>query len=208
MSPEKGLFITFDGPNGVGKTTVLESVSDKLKLKKIDVFLTKEPTNSELGNFLKNYDEAYRGNSLACVAAADRYYHIEKIIAPALEAKKIVLCDRYVDSSLVLQRIDNVDLDFIWAINKNVIIPDLSIIFTAPPQTLNNRLKLRSTLSVFENDENARKKEVEYYDHTAKFLREQGFNVFIINNEIASVDENSEVITVRIQDLIDRSRDD
>jgi len=208
MDLNKGLFITFDGPNGVGKTTLLESVSDKLKLKKMDLVLTKEPTNTELGIFLKNYNEAYRGHPLACVAAADRYYHIKKIITPALDAKKIVLCDRYVDSSLVLQRIDNVDMDFIWAINRDVIIPDLSILFTASPQTLSNRLKLRNTLSVFEHDDNARMKEVEYYEHAAKFLREHGFNVFIINNEISSVDENSEIITGRIQNLIDRTRTD
>lgn len=206
MNLKKGLFITFDGPNGVGKTTLLESVSDDLKSKKIDVLLTKEPTNSELGKFLKNYYEAYRGHSLACVAAADRYYHIEKIITPALNDRKIVLCDRYVDSSLVLQRIDNVDMDFIWAINKNVIIPALSIIITASPQTLINRLKLRSTLSVFEQDDNARMKEVEYYDHAGKFLSGQGFNVFIVNNEYSSVEENSEIITARIIKLIDKSR--
>ena len=65
MNLNKGVFITFDGPNGVGKTTLLKSVSEKLKSKKMDVLLTKEPTNSELGKFLKNYDEAYRGHSLS-----------------------------------------------------------------------------------------------------------------------------------------------
>lgn len=206
MNLEKGLFITFDGPNGVGKTTILESVSDNFKSKKMDVLLTKEPTNSELGNFLKKYDEAYRGHSLACVAAADRYYHIEKIISPALNDRKIVLCDRYVDSSLVLQRIDNVDIDFIWAINKNVIIPDMSIIITASPQTLTNRLKSRNALSVFEQDDNARMKEVDYYEYASKFLGKQGFNVFNLNNEFASVEENSEIITTKILQLINQSR--
>jgi dTMP kinase len=206
MSPRNGLFITFDGPNGVGKTTILENVSSKLKLKNLDIYVTREPTNSDLGKFLKQYDEAYRGYSLACIAAADRYYHIKKVIAPALKANKIVLSDRYVESSLVLQRIDNVELEFIWEINKNVLIPDLSIIFTASPQMLKQRLKLRSTLSIFEQDDNTREKELEYYNRAAEFLRKRGFNIFIINNESPSIEENSEIITSKIFDLINPSR--
>ncbi|OPY37885.1 MAG: putative thymidylate kinase [Methanoregula sp. PtaU1.Bin051] len=202
MSPQNGLFITFDGPNGVGKTTILENVFSNLKSKKLDVYITREPTDSDLGEILKKYDEAYRGYSLACIAAADRYYHIEKVITPKLKDKKIVLSDRYVESSLVLQRIDNVDLDFIWAINKSVLIPDLSIILTASPYMLKQRLKSRDTLSVFEQDDSTRQKELDYYHHAAEFLRKQGFNVFIIDNELSSIEENTEKITKRILELI------
>ena len=85
----------------------------------------------------------------ACVAAADRYYHIEKIIAPALNNRKIVLCDRYVDSSLVLQRIDNVDMDFIWAINKNVIYSGFEYYYHGISTSVYNRLKLRSHFECF-----------------------------------------------------------
>jgi dTMP kinase len=206
MSLKKGLFITFDGPNGVGKTTILENVSSKLKAKNLEVYSTKEPTTSELGKFLKQYEAAYRGYSLACIAAADRYYHIEKEIAPALKANKIVLSDRYVESSLVLQRIDNVDLEFIWGINRRAIIPDLSIIFTASSEMLKRRLKFRTSLSVFEQDDSKRQKELEYYDHAAKFLKKQGFNVFIIDNESSSIEENSEIIISQILGLINENR--
>jgi dTMP kinase len=97
-------------------------------------------------------------------------------------------------------------LEFIWEINKNVLIPDLSIIFTASPQMLKQRLKSRSNLSFFEQDDNSREKELEYYNHTAEFLKKKGFNVFIIDNESPSIEENSEIITAKIFDLINQSR--
>jgi len=206
MNAFKGLFITLDGPNGVGKSTIMGNLCEKLTSRGFDVRKTKEPTDSSIGQFLRQSEEDYRGNTLACIAAADRYYHIEHEIIPALHEEKIVLSDRYVESSLVLQWIDNVDVDFIWTINKNVIIPDLSVILLASPDALNQRLNLRSERSFFERKENARQQELDYYRHAAKFLEKQGFNIYVLDNESTSIEENSEKIVMRIVDLYNRSR--
>ncbi len=206
MNAFKGLFITLDGPNGVGKSTIMGCLCKKLTSQGFDIYRTKEPTDSSIGQFLRQSEENYRGNTLACIAAADRYYHIEHEIIPALQNEKIVLSDRYVESSLVLQRIDNVDVDFIWTINKNIIIPDLSVILLASPDTLNQRLNLRSKHSFFERKETARQQESDYYRQAAGFLEKQGFNVYVLDNESTSIEENSENITMQIIGLYNQSR--
>src|SRR3989338_5572031 len=112
------MFITFEGPNGVGKTAIVDAVAKKLFDMGFDVLKTKEPTKSRLGDFLRNAEEFYGGACLACIAAADRYSHIEQEIMPALSRGKVVISDRYVESSLVLQRLDGCALEFLWGLNS------------------------------------------------------------------------------------------
>lgn len=116
------MFVTFEGPNGVGKTTILGGVGDRLLVMGFDVVQTKEPTASLLGDFLRVSEDAFSGKCLACLAAADRYYHVEREIVPALSSGKIVLSGRYVESSLVLQGLDGCDFDFVWGLN--ILEPD------------------------------------------------------------------------------------
>src|SRR5208283_2400243 len=204
MNLKRGFFATFDGPNGVGKSTILTSVSSNLRSKNLDVLLTKEPTDSEFGIFFRECEATIRGNSYACIAAADRYYHIEKIIKPGLKANKIVLSDRYVESSLVLQRMDEVDQNFIWELNKQVITPDLSIIFTTAPEILKQRLKLRDKLSFFEKSEASSERELEYYLQASKFLKSKGYNILVLDNDSTTIEENTGLICTKILDLIRR----
>src|SRR3989338_9345917 len=125
MIAQKSLFVTFEGPNGVGKTTVVKDVAQKLGALGCSVLRTKEPTGSSLGDFLRNAEELYGKEILACIAAADRYFHIEKEITPALAAGRIFLSDRYVESSLVLQRLYGCSLEIILLIYSPVFGPDL-----------------------------------------------------------------------------------
>lgn len=195
------MFITIEGPNGVGKTTVITAVSEKLSGLGFDVFLTKEPTKSNLGDFLKNSEESYRGKCLACIAAADRYFHIEQEIAPALSEGKLVISDRYIESSLVLQRLDGCTLDFIWSLHSQILIPNLSIIIVAKPLILSQRLASReSKLSRFERTE-TREKELRFYRQARKFLSQKGFNILVIKNESGSVDKVVDRIVRKIQEL-------
>lgn len=202
MIAQKSLFVTFEGPNGVGKTTVVKDVAQKLGVLRCSVLRTKEPTGSSLGDFLRNAEELYGRETLACIAAADRYFHIEKEIAPALAAGRIVLSDRYVESSLVLQRLDGCSLEFIWSINSQVLIPNLSVVFIADPAILGQRLATeRTKLSRFERDE-TREQEMRFYREAAEFIAQKGFNVLLLENDKQPVSDISERIVVEIQKLL------
>lgn len=97
-----GYFIAVDGPNGVGKSTLIEAIKNKLEVLGYAVYITREPTDTKLGNFLREFAEKHSGISLACLVAADRYEHMTNEIIPALEEGQLVISDRYILSSLVL----------------------------------------------------------------------------------------------------------
>lgn len=108
MRSGRGLFITFEGLDGCGKTTQLARLSDTLTARGLKVLATREPGGSAIGERIRSIllDSRTAGLSpLAEVALmfADRTQHIQEIIEPALRAGKIVLCDRYTDSTEAYQ---------------------------------------------------------------------------------------------------------
>lgn len=175
-----GIFVTIEGPNGVGKTTFIESLSRELYPK--STYITKEPSRTEFGQYVKNNEGALQGKSYAYLIAADRCYHLENEIIPALKKYDIVLCDRYIESSLVLQYYDGVDLDFIWKINEDFLVPDLSIILLAEDNNLHFRLSQRDTISAFE-EKISRIEEVELYKNANNYIKKKGFNTVILHND-------------------------
>lgn len=176
-----GRFITIDGPNGVGKSTFIHLLEDHLsKFKK--VYTTKEPSATSFGKYVQSNEGNLSGKSYAHLIAADRCYHIENFIMPNLKEYDIVLCDRYIESSLVLQHYDGVDLDYIWNLNKSFLVPDISIILTANIQVIEKRLNERQVLTAFEK-RMTRKMEVEFYLQAANFLKKKGYNIFNYTND-------------------------
>lgn len=91
----------------------------------------------------------YYGLTLACLVAADRYQHLGHEIRPALAAGSIVVCDRYVASSLVLQRLDGVAPDFLWQLNAQADKPDLTVILLGDPACVRERAEQRGLYSRF-----------------------------------------------------------
>jgi len=193
----KGIFITFEGPNGAGKSSLLDGVSNQLTHLKFDVFKTKEPTLSPLGQFVRAAEEHYQGRILACLVAADRYFHLESEVLPALRASKIVLSDRYIESSLVLQRLDGVDIEFIWSLNSWICTPELSVILRAPVEILEQRLSQRNSFGRFECTK-SRAEELSYYLEAADFLSRRGFNILLLDNGTTPLDENVKKVVQRI----------
>ena len=148
----------------------------------IEACFTKEPTANKLGCFVREYAEKRDGISLACLVAADRYQHLKDEIVPQLEKGKIVITDRYVLSSLILQRMDEVSEEFILALNNEIVQPDLQIAVFADSDVIQNRLKERSCLTRFEKG-NKTNIELEYMERGIQVLQEQGIDVFRLIND-------------------------
>ena len=108
MSCKRGLFISFEGLDGSGKSTQIARLAETLTARSLDVLATREPGGSAIGKRIRSIllDSRTAGLSPRAELAlmfADRAQHIEEHIAPALKAEKIVICDRYTDSTEAYQ---------------------------------------------------------------------------------------------------------
>ena len=104
----RGLFITFEGPDGSGKTTQIERLRAFISEKGYDAILTREPGGTAISEKIReiildknNMEMDYMTEAL--LYAASRAQHVAQVIEPALESGKTVICDRFMDSSLVYQ---------------------------------------------------------------------------------------------------------
>lgn len=133
-----GFFITFEGGEGVGKTTQVSLVAEQLKLKGYDVLTTREPGGTLLGEkirevLLKGDVDKMEPITEALLFTAVRFDHVNKVIKPALEAGKIVISDRYVDTTFAYQGFaHNLGIPKMQELYKFVLgdfYPDLTVIF-------------------------------------------------------------------------------
>lgn len=138
-----GTFITLEGGDGAGKTTVLEDVAARLTQAGYDVLLTREPGGIPISEQIRAiilhpaHTEMDHRTEALLYAAARRQHLVQKII-PALEAGKIVLCDRFIDSSLAYQGYAReIGIDRVLAINEFAIegfMPHLTIYLDISPE--------------------------------------------------------------------------
>ncbi|MFI5686805.1 dTMP kinase [Streptomyces sp. NPDC051636] len=165
-----GVFVSIDGPSAVGKSTTVAELGRLLNDRGLDVHTTTEPSTSELGDFTRAKANHIHGHALACLVAANRYEHIEVELEPALRSGTTVICDRYLASSLVLQRLDGVPEPFVLALNRHVLLPDLAVILTADPKAITTRLAERGRRHRFHDDPTGPTREVELYAEAAETL--------------------------------------
>jgi dTMP kinase len=178
MNMHHGFFVAIDGPSGIGKSTLTGILADRLTSHGCSVIATKEPTATPLGSLARFGTDDYRGLVLACLVAADRYQHLEHEIRPALQAGRLVLCDRYLASSLVLQRLDGVSPEFVWRLNQHADRPDLCIILSGGASCARDRAEKRGLYSRFHRGGQAvSMAEAALYATTATELAEHGFAV-------------------------------
>ncbi|MEP6756100.1 MAG: dTMP kinase, partial [Chthonomonadales bacterium] len=182
-------------------STTICQVVEKLRKLGINVHTTKEPTTGPLGLVVRSSEETLNGNAFACLIAADRYHHLKQEIEPALCEGKVVICDRYVESSLVLQVLDGLEIDFVWALNQMVRRPDLSIILIASPEVLASRLSQRSILSRFERTKE-RSDEVTLYLEAATYLNLRGYHTIVFNNDPSNYENTVLEITRLILSIL------
>lgn len=146
----KGLFITFEGNDGSGKSSAIQAVYDELVKQGYDVILTREPGGSKIAEKIRTIildtdNLGMDSKTEALLYAASRREHLVKKIIPALESGKIVLSDRYIDSSLVYQGIARgIGVEEVYNLNQFAIdnyLPDLTIMLAVHPEIGMERIK-------------------------------------------------------------------
>lgn len=144
----KGLFITVEGMDGCGKTTQLSNIVNYLKERGKEVITTREPGGTDLGEQIRTVLLDIGNKNMNSVAelmlyAAARAQLVEKLIKPALEEGKIVICDRFVDSSIVYQGYGrNLGVKMVEEINMFALQgcnPDLTLFFDISPDEVMGR---------------------------------------------------------------------
>ncbi|MDP7976408.1 MAG: dTMP kinase [Thermoprotei archaeon] len=151
----RGLFVTIEGIDGCGKTTQARLLHKRLLRDGIDTVLTHEPTDGQIGRLiqklLKGQGEV-PAKLLALLFAADRYDHVEKLIRPALQSGKIVICDRYYHSSIAYQSSMGVDEAYVKCINDFALKPDLAILLRISAKTATARVTKRKHVQYTEQE--------------------------------------------------------
>ncbi|MVX65795.1 dTMP kinase [Clostridium chromiireducens] len=200
-----GILIAVDGPNGAGKTTIIKELHNRLNSTGYKLEITKEPSYSKLGQFLRKESEKLSGNALACLVAADRYQHLINEIIPALQEGKIVLCDRYVLSSFIFQGMDGVEYKFINDLNSKIIAPDIQIVLYASIYEIQNRLRQRNSLTRFEKN-NQTRAEIQCLNKGIEHLEKENIHIYKFNTE-DDIKKNVDIIYNVIVSYIKKAGD-
>lgn len=201
MTGHRGLFVTIDGPGGAGKSSTTRLLHHRLTTQGYTVHTTTEPSRDQLGEIARHGTDTYSGHALACLVAADRYHHLATEIRPQLAAGRIVLCDRYVASSYVLQRMDGVPIDFIEALNSAAVIPDLAVILTVDPEVTARRIHERGAHSRFEAGITTSRTEAELYADTTHRLTRSNYPILAIDTTKSAIEQVVDMIAQRIAQL-------
>ena len=205
---KKGLFITFEGADGSGKTTQLNNIKTFLNEKGFDVVVTREPGSLELGqkirNILLHYDGVVADRCEIFLFLADRAQHVETFIKPAIDEGKIVLCDRHTDSTIAYQGYGrNQDVELLKKLNEiavNGLKPDLTMLFDVSTETAQERVgseKDRMESAGIEFHRKVRKGYLELYKEEPDRIK-----LINANNSIETVFEDAKKIII---DLINRN---
>ncbi|WP_199570503.1 dTMP kinase [Streptomyces murinus] len=195
-----GLFVSVDGPGGVGKSTVTAAVVELLRAEGTAACQTREPSDSPLGQLARHGTEEHRGMSMACLIAADRYAHLEHEIRPALARGATVVCDRYIASSLVLQVLDGVGRDVVWELNRHADMPDLAVIVNARAEVIEKRLTSRGAHSRYEREPGSSERECAAFREAARFLMAAGVRVVQLDASTVGPDEVARAIVAAIRE--------
>lgn len=193
------MFVAVDGPNGVGKTSAIAALGRRLETRGVEFLSVRQPTDSELGQFIRRGEERYRGLTLAALVVADRVLLVDGVIRPAVAAGKLVVTDRHIGSTLALQRVDGVALDVLWELNAGVQVPDLSVFLEAPAEVLETRLNERGRTSRFEHTDGISRAESRFFCEAADLMERKGARVL----RVSTVDGDADAVAAQIDEAIE-----
>ncbi len=140
---KKGIFVTIEGPDGSGKSTQLSFIKKYFEKVQIAPLFTREPGGTSISEKIREIildkdNKEMDSKTEALLYAASRAQHVSQVIRPALESGRIVVCDRYIDSSIVYQGIGRnlghkIEEISNWATDG--LMPDLTILIVVDPDT-------------------------------------------------------------------------
>jgi dTMP kinase len=186
----KGIFICIEGLDGSGKTTQANLLTERLQ-KTHKVFCTAEPSHGKIGTFIREgclyEDKRLPIEAEALLFAADRIEHNHNEIEPALADDKIVICDRYIYSSLAYQGSTGLSLDWIKTINSRALQPDFSIFIDVSPERVIERLqRKKSVMETLETQQKVREIYVKFVEKGELILINGDKPIDIVADELYS----------------------
>jgi dTMP kinase len=155
------MFISFEGTEGVGKTTLIRRIYEQFVADGHQVVLTREPGGTAMAEQIRalllavNHDEAMCNDTELLLMYAARAQHLDQVILPALAAGKIVLCDRFTDASFAYQCAGRgLSQEKLALLNQNFVsrMPDVSFWLDAPIEIGMSRARERGALDRFEQE--------------------------------------------------------
>ena len=203
-----GLFISFEGIDGVGKSTQADLLESWLTAQNKDVVRTLEPGGTDVGIEIRKILLHHKGDlaprAEAALFAADRAHHVASKIRPALELGKIVITDRYFDSSVAYQgagrdlsRTEVRDLS-LWAVGG--LLPDLTVLLDLPAEEARARRNTSGT-----EPDRLEKEKTEFFETVRAAyldLAEAEPERFLVLDASVTVDQMQEIIRERVAGLI------
>lgn len=197
----KGMFITFEGGDGAGKSTVINKVYDDLVKKNLSCMITREPGGIDIAEQIREVILNIKNTKMdsrteALLYAAARRQHLTEKVIPALEEGKIVLCDRFLHSSLAYQGYARgLGIEEVYEINKFAIdsyMPDLVILFDIEPKLGLERINKNKGREINRLD----KENMDFHDKVR-----EGYSILMekYNHNIVKVDASGAIDEVYLQ---------
>ena len=196
---QRGLFITFEGSDGSGKTTQYRLFAKYLKEQSFDVITTRDPGGTEISEKIRTLildpdNKEMTDMTEAFLFAASRTQHVSQLIRPAVEEGKIVLCDRFMDSSIAYQGYGRGLGDCVRQINEVAVMgmqPDLTFFLDLKPEDGRKR-NIRAGKA-----DRLEQQDIEFHDRVYEGYRKLAeiySSRFIIIDASGSIDEVQERI--------------
>jgi len=154
-----GMFISFEGIDGAGKSTHIARLQQHLAARRVDVCLTREPGGTPLGESIREWvlHQPVDVVTEVLLMFAARAEHLDKVIRPALQAGHVVLCDRFTDATMAYQGAGRgVEMGFLRALAQQVEAgtrPVLTVLFDVPPAVSKARLEGLKAPDRFEREQ-------------------------------------------------------
>ncbi|MFI3231012.1 MAG: dTMP kinase [bacterium] len=167
-----GLFITIEGTDGAGKSTQIELLKIYLEKNNFDFTFVREPGGTQISEQIRNIILDSNNSSMnrvteALLYSSSRAQLVSEVIQPALKKGRIVICDRYIDSSIAYQGFGrNLGIDLITKINNvatNGLLPDITFFLDLPPNDAFNRKKLLKNVNGEVKELDRIEKESDYF---------------------------------------------